>query len=352
MQHIGASLAKSVPANLLAALPEYQKEIATILARYNFKITDFDDHTERMPLAIYVAIFEELAKLIGDTHLGIRVAKKMNPDTLGGTGYLFMSAENLGAALTSLAQYIDLIQDSTMSRLRIEDDMCHFEYQIQDDNISPRRQDAEFSMSYVAHLAASYSQGRCQPLEFHFEHAPTGSFSDYDSLLGAPIFFERGVNAVSFDRTEVNRPLNTKDHYLFRTLQSLLEDARASSKSDGNDASWASAVRHRLHERRVAQNPSATEIASRLGVSKITLYRRLSAEGTSFNAILKGRRCELAERFLRQPAIPISEISARLGYSEHSIFTRAFKKWTGQTPAQWRKEKTASGQQPPNASNI
>ena len=75
-------------------------------------------------------------------------------------------------------------------------------------------------------------------------------------------------------------------------------------------------------------------------MSTRTLARKLNAEGVTFADILDQLRSALAQRYLSERELPISEISWLLGYSEVSSFTHAFKRWTGKTPRQFRSEET------------
>ena len=80
----------------------------------------------------------------------------------------------------------------------------------------------------------------------------------------------------------------------------------------------------------------AEEIAYRLGLSRRTLGRRLASEGLTFEGILSALRADLAQRYLRDEALPISEIAWLVGYKEVSAFTHAFTRWTGKTPREAR----------------
>jgi AraC-like DNA-binding protein len=80
----------------------------------------------------------------------------------------------------------------------------------------------------------------------------------------------------------------------------------------------------------------AREIAPRLGLSQRTLARRLSLEGLTFSELLEKLRSDLAERYLTDDGLSISQISWLLGYQEVSAFTHAFKRWTGKTPRELR----------------
>ena len=83
---------------------------------------------------------------------------------------------------------------------------------------------------------------------------------------------------------------------------------------------------------------SVEKAAQILGISRLTLYRRLQAEGTTFEALLDQRRQHLAEGLLQRPSIAIAEIADALGYSAPSNFTRAFQRWSGRSPSAWRQQ--------------
>jgi AraC-like DNA-binding protein len=103
---------------------------------------------------------------------------------------------------------------------------------------------------------------------------------------------------------------------------------------------FRSAVENTLPQLLPHGKASASKVAQRLGMSARTLARKLNAEGMAFVGILDQLRSALARRYLSERALPISEISWLLGYSEVSSFTHAFKRWTGKTPRQFRSEDT------------
>lgn len=82
--------------------------------------------------------------------------------------------------------------------------------------------------------------------------------------------------------------------------------------------------------------PSREQLADMLGMGVRTLARRLRAEGTSYNALLRRVQTERATNFLRHSSTPVAEIAERMGYSDPAAFTRAFQAWTGDAPSRWR----------------
>ena len=83
---------------------------------------------------------------------------------------------------------------------------------------------------------------------------------------------------------------------------------------------------------------SAEKVAGLLAMHRRTLARRLSAEGTAFSIMADEGRFEIARQLIDHTDIPLAQIAAALDFSEASAFTRAFRRWSGQTPSAWRME--------------
>ncbi|HEX5629844.1 MAG TPA: AraC family transcriptional regulator, partial [Usitatibacteraceae bacterium] len=82
---------------------------------------------------------------------------------------------------------------------------------------------------------------------------------------------------------------------------------------------------------------SGDDVAQALAIHRRTLNRRLNAEGTTFQKVLDTVRFAAAKEMLEDSRVPIPEIATALGYADYVSFTRAFKRWTGNTPGAWRK---------------
>jgi AraC-like DNA-binding protein len=90
------------------------------------------------------------------------------------------------------------------------------------------------------------------------------------------------------------------------------------------------------------QLPSMATVAQSLGTSPRSLHRRLSDEGTRFNDLLDDVRRDFAERYLARPRLAVSEVAFLVGFNDASAFFKAFRRWTGATPTEYRSALTAS----------
>ncbi len=156
-----------------------------------------------------------------------------------------------------------------------------------------------------------------------------------ESILGAPIQHGRPATVLRYAPEVAHLPVASSDPSLFVFVE---RHAEALRERLGGAETWMVRVRRALLERLRGREPTLLEIARSLGVSERTLSRRLGEEGTSFAKLLDAARAELALRYVRDPALSIAEIAFLLGYSEVPPFHRAFRRWTGQTPAQHRRD--------------
>jgi AraC-like DNA-binding protein len=130
--------------------------------------------------------------------------------------------------------------------------------------------------------------------------------------------------------------LRSADPHLLAILEAHAGRVRA--ELPRRDDTIASRAREACTEElRAQRGPTLSSIAKVLAVSDRTLQRRLADEGTSFGAVLDDARSALARAFIRDREVSLAEVAWLLGFSDQSTFTRAFKRWTGAAPGEWRK---------------
>jgi AraC-like DNA-binding protein len=173
--------------------------------------------------------------------------------------------------------------------------------------------------------------------------------AEYRSFLARDVEFDADADEIIFPEQVASLPIVGADTYLNKLLRQFADEALAGRPPHRNSV--------RADVERVIPlllphgKANTSEVARQLGLSRRTLSRSLLAEGVTFTAILEELRIALARRYLRDRALPISEITWLLGYSEVGSFTHAFKRWTGISSSQFRSshrlhEKTADSVPP------
>jgi AraC-like DNA-binding protein len=151
--------------------------------------------------------------------------------------------------------------------------------------------------------------------------------------LASDIEFEADADEIVFPSQVASLPIVGADTYLNKLLRQYAEEALARYP---NPNSVRANVERVLPQLLPHGRANTSEVARQLGLSSRTLSRSLLAEGVTFTKILQELRTALAKRYLRDRAIPISEIAWLLGYREFGSFTHAFKRMTGMSPNQFR----------------
>ncbi len=145
-----------IRANLLApildALSAQGHDTAPLLRRHALPFVHPIDPYQLIPLASYVALFEQAAIVLGDPFLGLRLGQGFKPELLGPLGFMFQASADLRAALQQLSSYVSVWQSGTHMELVPGDNTADYIYQIDDPALRPRRQDAEYSISSICSL--------------------------------------------------------------------------------------------------------------------------------------------------------------------------------------------------------
>ncbi|WP_299628094.1 AraC family transcriptional regulator [uncultured Tateyamaria sp.] len=168
-----------------------------------------------------------------------------------------------------------------------------------------------------------------------FRHSCRSHADRYAEYFGCPVRFDSERDAIAFDPAVLDLPNRLGDQAVSDFLTAHLE-TEISSLAD--TPSLASTLVRRLTPALSNGLPQAAKIARDIGLSERTLYRRLADEGLTFRDVLAQAQSALAQELLRDSDASIAEIAFLTGFSEQSTFSRAFKRWVGQAPAQFRQQ--------------
>jgi AraC-like DNA-binding protein len=217
--------------------------------------------------------------------------------------------------------------------LRDDGDLVRLEYQIRDGRILRRRQDAELSIGIFNTLFIRCFGATWSPEEIHFEHLRAAESGTHQALLNAPVYFGQPTNAIVLRRDLLKRPMPQARPERMAALEAQLAHRAAQARPDDFVGRVVQEIRAGLP----ARAADIDSVSARLSMSRAKLYRRLAIYGVDFTRLTETVRRDLALSNVAQLHIPFTEIASLLGYSELSAFSRAFKRWTNQSPAAFRK---------------
>ena len=329
MAAISANIARRMIAVSDPAIPRDE-----LLAMIGLQTLE-DDPGRAPPVAgdDYYALIERVIR-DGDPTFALRYGDSVEPSTFGAAGHAMATAHTVGEGIRRLVRYILVISDT-------------LEYDLRDSGggaalhllgrTSARRGiqvSNECAFAAVTSLFRQIATGRFRPSLVTFTHPAPASTAEHERWFGCPVRFASTANALHV--TQRSLALRTRlgdaglSAYLLAQLDDMHERRRARSVTEQVRAAVADTLCDGV--------PTKADVASRLGVSERTLHRRLADDGATYQAVVDAVRLDIARSLLSDSDRPLGEVAFFTGFAGQSAFTRAFKRWTGDTPLAYRQQ--------------
>jgi AraC-like DNA-binding protein len=288
------------------------------------------DPDERIPIH---NVHEWLAAAIErtqDPNLGVRAGALMATGDAGVVDYVLDTASTVAEALEVTARYMRLLNDAVDCRLELDGSRVLFRM---DARIAtpPAAEDFMLTGFFTSHAWL-----RAIPdLEFWFMHpAPQNPIEHRRTFGATSCRFGAPCSGATFSRIHLQKRLERADpnlHALTRRLADIMLAELPPESSLFSDR-----VRTLVARELATPRLSTSWVARRLRMSSRTLARRLEAENTTFFALLDDARRDRAMRLMEDRSLTLTEIAFVLGFAHVASFHRAFRRWTGRTPADYR----------------
>lgn len=307
-----------------------------VLNRLGMAAGQLDDAGLRTPHAGHHLFWRAVAEVSGDPHCSLRLAEHVPVFRGQVLDYLFLSSPTFGDGLKRAQKYQRLISDAVESRLELTSSECYLAF----GNVAGR--DAGVPGGSVECVAmgmirffADVTEGAFQPQRLWFRHRGDAPAAEYERVFGCPVELGRSESRLWFDRLVLARPSSHHEPELLR----LHEQVASARVAELERRDLVAEVRRIIGESLEEGEVSLEQVAARLGIKPRALRTRLAEADTSFNQVLADYRCRLARRLLARTDESIDQIVYLTGFSEPSTFYRAFKRWVGETPVEYRKRK-------------
>ena len=318
----------------MSGLRECGYDAAPILAAVGIDDSMLNDPDGRVPTSVAMNLLSRAVDETGDTNLGLHLAERAHLGSFDVHFYAMASSPTLGDAYGRLARYQRLIHETSRVELEIGKDRAVLRHQLAGGAAAPRHT-AEFLLAAWVRAGRVVTGIDWAPEEIHFMHPAPVDSSEHARFFRAPVHFAMGETALVVSPRLLQTPCARADPALVAVLDRYAADRLEQAPRPNN---VADRVRSVLADELRGGEPTASRLAARLKMSVRSLNRVLAAEGMSYQQLLDALRRDLAERHLASNEMSISEVGFLLGFSELSSFHRAFKRWTGRTPAQFRQE--------------
>lgn len=292
------------------------------------------DPKAMIPAVTYYDMLEAIAEEVDVTKLPVHVGASMRCDEYGALGLAWKAAPTLHGSCARIERYGRLWTGVVSYELRPEPRGTLLVLHREGERRLGMRLSNEATLASAVSLARQVCPVAFSPIEVFLQHAAPKSKAFHEEWFTCPVTFGADLDAVLISNEAMDRPNILGDEGISRYLISDLETELADFKQVPPLVSKAKdAIAQALNE----GSPLMPEIAKRLGLSGRSFHRRLSEHGLSFQTLIEETRRELAEGLLREDRYSLADIAFLTGFSEQSSFTRAFKRWVGKTPANYRK---------------
>jgi AraC-like DNA-binding protein len=308
-------------------------DAAGIFAAAGIAQTPSNDPLERLTTAQVAALFQECVKLTGNPAVGLTVARFMHPSTLHALGYSLLASSTLRDCCERLVNYFRLASEQAEVRIIDEDDKFCITTQALSDGIAFETIDAWHA--FLVRLFRMLYKPDFSPLSVTLARpCPPGYEEQYLKAFHAPITFDSTYCEICLDRGAVDEPLMGGNREIAHQNDRIIEEYLTAL----DQADIVTRVKQIIIQTLSSGNCSKQRVASEMAMSPSALQQKLAQLDSSFQDLLNQVRQSLALAYMEQARVSITEMSFMLGFSETSSFTRAFHRWTGKSPRDYRRD--------------
>ena len=310
----------------------------TLIERSRICLDDLEDQDRRIPLPDYLALLNAGIELCNEPALSLLFGEAVKLQDISIVGMIGVAFDNVESGRQLVNRYTPLgldADDGTAEPIQFVrengDVWMKFTGTIYVDN--PLLIESGLARGVCGARELLRSMPNLEHVQFpkaiRFTHKEPSYRAEYDRIFGVPLFFESHMNALLMDEAFLNMKLPRTNPYLSEIMsaraEELLKSLEMSKTTRGRVENLLVPVLH-------TGEATVEMIASKLGLSRQTLFRILKAEGVTFEQVLDELRHKLALYYLNGKKVPVNQTAYLLGFSEPAAFSRAFKRWTGTNP--------------------
>lgn len=317
-------------------------DVPAWLARGGLDPAVFDSPHTPVTFEVFARLVRDGLSVIQEPAMGLLVGERLRANTHGMLGYAALSSSTLRQAMELMERFMQVRTTMVTARHEIRGDTMRV-------LIEPTRElgDLEVLVTEavtltIKNLVDQMSLGASPVACVAFRH-PAPSYADLaQALFRCEVQFGQNWAGIAVPLSAVDQPLSMADPRSFEEAARLCQQELDQRQAQ---ASWTSKVRHIMLE--TPGNFPSLQVAARLfHVSPRTLHRRLIDEGTSYQAILEDVRHRMAVQYLRAGHLSVQEVAYHLGYTDQANFRRAFKRWEGVAPTDFRTDRENATRKP------
>lgn len=265
--------------------------------------------------------------------LAVRVGSSMRCDDYGAFGLAWKTAPTLRDSFTRAERYGKVLTSVSTYELRSEDGVHFMMLHRAGDRRTGLQLSNEQTIVAVTQISREVSLENFVPVAVYFQHDCLVDSAALEEFFGCKVNYSSDRDALQVSEASLNSVNRLGDSSVANFFDTHL-DKEIAELSEQN--TLAERVRQEISQALSQGVPTISDIAVRLAMSGRTLQRRLAEDGHAYQALVDSARKGLAERLLHESEYSLAEIAFLTGFSDQSAFTRAFRRWAGQTPRSFR----------------
>ncbi len=320
-----------------AALPDvlraHDAEPRAVLAAAGLDPDLFADPRTEVPYSALGRLIGAAVEATGCEAFGLMVGARMGATATGLTGLVSLNAPTVGDALRLLADGLRTSDTGAAVTLTFERADAMLGYVVTARNVDHADQIVDGAIAIALNILRELRGPAWRPREVRLTRRPPRDKTPFLKLFEAPVTFGAATAVLVFGADELDQPVRGRNPQYAEILAPLHAKALADASCD-----FVTAVRSAIRTQLAAGGLSRDSVCRALSLSARTLAHRLEARGFSYIRLADEAKYEAAQAYLRRGET-IAETAARLGFADQSAFTRAFKGWSGTTPARWRADR-------------
>jgi AraC-like DNA-binding protein len=330
---VGAGL----PRGLLRLAVSKGASAADLCMRAGIDPAELEDQDNRIAMPKYVALMRAAKDMTGDPALALHYGEAVDLGELSITGLIMNASETMADAFVQMNRFGRLaieVEGVGAGADRFKGTVKDGQYWVVDTRANPN--------DFPELTEVTFSRMTCQPrrflqqphvLEVHVTHSAPAHSAEYERVFRCPVVFDSAWNAMRMHPELPCWRVALQPRYVFGVLsekaEALLKELESARTARGRVESLLMPILH-------TGDVSMETIATRMAVSRQTLFRRLKAENVTFEKVLDDLRYRLALHYLSGRKASVNETAYLVGFSDPAAFSRAFKRWTGKNPSEMR----------------
>ena len=324
---------------VVQALKSYEIEPEGVLKKAKINMEILRNQDTRIRVVDMSRLWKLSRDITGDSCFGLSVATKSRPTTFHALGISILTSYSLDDVFTRLKRYSKAVSDAIECKTVDLGDDIALSFDPHDNGPRPSDESFDALMAIAADFFGLSTDNDIKLSKIEFMRKEPNDSEPFRKIFKVPLVFSASHNRIHIDKSDLIKPFLTANPEIARQNDQIIAEYLYRFDKSG----IGQQVYAKLIEMLPLGEPSLAKIAVAIGISMRSLSRYLRNENTTYREILIETRQYLAIEYLKQSHLSITDVAFRLGYAESSNFTRAFRRWFGCSPSEYRAQRNISG---------